>query len=90
MEEVWAEAAGHGTGLESGLEHGSTERKDTLYIVSRLLFLKLNNFPKSSQMPLYGYSIQSFKVTFLPSSLFACQLKGALHKCNFMNTWKEK
>ena len=30
MEEVWAEAAGHGTGLESGLEHGSTERKDTL------------------------------------------------------------
>ena len=41
MEEVWAEAAGHGTGLESGLEHGSTERKDTLYIVSRLLFLKL-------------------------------------------------
>ena len=42
MEEVWAEAAGHGTGLESGLEHGSTERKDTLYIVSRLLFLKLS------------------------------------------------
>ena len=41
MEEVWAEAAGHGTGLESGLEHGSTERKNTLYIVSRLLFLKL-------------------------------------------------
>ena len=46
MEEVWAEAAGHGTGLESGLEHGSTERKDTLYIVSRLLFLKLKQLPQ--------------------------------------------
>ena len=46
MEEVWAEAAGHGTGLESGLEHGSTERKDTLYNVSRLLFLKLKQLPQ--------------------------------------------
>ena len=46
MEEVWAEAAGHGTGLESGLEHGSTERKDTLYNVSRLLFLKLKKLPQ--------------------------------------------
>ena len=46
MEEVWAEAAGHGTGLESGLEHGSTERKDTLYIVARLLFLEFKQLPQ--------------------------------------------
>ena len=46
MEEVWAEAAGHGTGLESGLEHGSTERKDALYIVARLLFLEFKQLPQ--------------------------------------------